>query len=41
MKHDASIGAKATMVRGVTIGEWAFIAASAVATNYVPAFALM
>jgi UDP-2-acetamido-3-amino-2,3-dideoxy-glucuronate N-acetyltransferase len=37
----ASIGANATVVCGVTIGEWAFIAAGAVITRDVPAYALM
>jgi UDP-2-acetamido-3-amino-2,3-dideoxy-glucuronate N-acetyltransferase len=39
--HDASIGANATVVCGVTIGEWAFVAAGAVVTRDVPPFALM
>lgn len=37
----ASIGANATIVCGHTIGEYAFIAAGAVVTRDVPAFALM
>jgi UDP-2-acetamido-3-amino-2,3-dideoxy-glucuronate N-acetyltransferase len=41
VKHGASIGANATIVCGVTIGEWAFIAAGAVVTKDVPAYALM
>jgi UDP-2-acetamido-3-amino-2,3-dideoxy-glucuronate N-acetyltransferase len=41
VRHDASIGANATIVCGVTIGEWAFIAAGAVVTKDVPAYALM
>jgi UDP-2-acetamido-3-amino-2,3-dideoxy-glucuronate N-acetyltransferase len=41
VKHGASIGANATIVCGVTIGEWAFIAAGAVVTNDVPPYALM
>jgi UDP-2-acetamido-3-amino-2,3-dideoxy-glucuronate N-acetyltransferase len=41
VKHGASIGANATVVCGVTIGEWAFIAAGAVVTRDVPAYALM
>ncbi len=41
VKHGASIGANATVVCGVTIGEWAFIAAGAVVTKDVPAYALM
>lgn len=41
VKRGASIGANATIVCGVTIGEWAFIAAGAVVTKDVPAYALM
>lgn len=41
VKKGASIGANATIVCGTTIGEWAFIAAGAVVTKDVPAFALM
>lgn len=41
VKHGASIGANATVVCGITIGEWAFIAAGAVVTKDVPAHALM
>jgi UDP-2-acetamido-3-amino-2,3-dideoxy-glucuronate N-acetyltransferase len=41
VKYGASIGANATVVCGVTIGEWAFIAAGAVVTKDVPAYALM
>jgi UDP-2-acetamido-3-amino-2,3-dideoxy-glucuronate N-acetyltransferase len=41
VKHGASIGANATVVCGVTIGEWAFVAAGAVVTRDVPAYALM
>jgi UDP-2-acetamido-3-amino-2,3-dideoxy-glucuronate N-acetyltransferase len=37
----ASIGANATIVCGATIGEFAFIAAGAVVTGDVPAFALV
>ena len=39
--HDASIGANATIVCGVTVGEWAFIAAGAVVTKDVAPYALM
>ena len=39
--HGASIGANATIVCGVTIGEWAFVAAGAVVTRDVPPYALM
>lgn len=41
VKHDASIGANATIVCGHTIGEFALIAAGAVVTKNVPAYALM
>lgn len=41
IKHDASIGANATIVCGHTIGEFALIAAGAVVTKNVPAHALM
>ena len=41
VKRGASIGANATIVCGHTIGEYAFIAAGAVVTQDVPAFALM
>ena len=37
VKHGASIGANATIVCGVTIHEWAFVAAGAVVTKDVPA----
>ncbi|MBW3655620.1 MAG: N-acetyltransferase [Gemmatimonadetes bacterium] len=41
VKHGASIGANATIVCGVTVGEWAFVAAGAVVTKDVPPYALM
>jgi UDP-2-acetamido-3-amino-2,3-dideoxy-glucuronate N-acetyltransferase len=41
VKHGASIGANATVVCGSTIHEWAFIAAGAVVTKDVPAYALV
>jgi UDP-2-acetamido-3-amino-2,3-dideoxy-glucuronate N-acetyltransferase len=41
VKRGASIGANATIVCGVTIAEWAFIAAGAVVTKDVPAYAKM
>lgn len=41
VKRGASIGANATIVCGHDIGEYAFIAAGAVITKSVPAFALM
>lgn len=41
VKRGASIGANATIVCGVTLGEFAFIGAGAVVTSDVPPFALM
>lgn len=41
VRRGASIGANATVVCGITIGEYAFIGAGAVVTSNVPAFALM
>jgi len=41
VKRGATIGANATIVCGHTIGEHAFVAAGAVVTRHVPAFALM
>lgn len=41
VRHGASIGANATIVCGVTIGEWAFVAAGAVVTRDVPPYALV
>ncbi len=41
VRKGASIGANATIVCGTTIGEWAFIAAGAVVTRDVPAYALV
>ncbi|MBV8505429.1 MAG: Gfo/Idh/MocA family oxidoreductase [Alphaproteobacteria bacterium] len=41
VKRGATIGANATIVCGHTIGQYAFIAAGAVVTTDVPAFALM
>lgn len=41
IKKGATIGANATIVCGVTIGEYAFIAAGAVVTKDVPSYALM
>lgn len=41
VKHDASIGANATIVCGHTIGEYAMIAAGAVVTKDVPPYALV
>lgn len=41
VKRGASIGANATIVCGITIGEFAFIGAGAVVTRDVPAYALV
>jgi len=41
VRRGASIGANATIVCGVTLGEWSFIAAGAVVTKDVPAHALV
>ncbi|MBI3961567.1 MAG: N-acetyltransferase [Deinococcus sp.] len=41
VRRGAAIGANATIVCGVTIGEWAFVAAGAVATKNVPPYALV
>jgi UDP-2-acetamido-3-amino-2,3-dideoxy-glucuronate N-acetyltransferase len=41
IKKGASIGANATIVCGVTLGEYCFIGAGAVVTKNVPAYALM
>ena len=41
VKHDASIGANATIVCGVTIGEFALIGAGSVVTKDVPPYALV
>ena len=41
VKKGATIGANATIVCGVTIGEFAFIGAGAVVTKNVPAYALI
>lgn len=41
VRYGASIGANATVVCGVTIGAWAFIAAGAVVTKDVPDYALV
>lgn len=41
VKQGASLGANSTVVCGVTIGEYAFIAAGAVVTHDVPPYALM
>lgn len=41
VKRGATLGANCTVVCGVTIGEFAFVAAGAVINRDVPAFALM
>src|SRR2546427_6445361 len=41
VKRGASIGANATILCGLTLGEYAFIGAGAVVTSDVPPFALM
>lgn len=41
VKRGATLGANATIVCGVTIGEYAFVAAGAVINRDVPAYALM
>lgn len=41
VRRGASIGANATVVCGVTIGAWAFVAAGSVVTKDVPPYALV
>jgi UDP-2-acetamido-3-amino-2,3-dideoxy-glucuronate N-acetyltransferase len=41
VRRGTSIGANATIVCGITLGEYSFIGAGAVVTSDVPAFALM
>ncbi len=41
VKYGASIGANATIVCGVTLGAWSFVAAGAVVTKDVPDYALV
>lgn len=41
VRRGATIGANATVVCGITLGEYAFLGAGAVVTSDVPAFALM
>lgn len=41
VRRGSSIGANATIVCGITLGEYAFVGAGAVVTSDVPAFALM
>jgi acetyltransferase-like isoleucine patch superfamily enzyme len=40
VKHHASIGSNATLMGGVTIGEYAIIGAGAVVIHNVPAYAI-
>jgi UDP-2-acetamido-3-amino-2,3-dideoxy-glucuronate N-acetyltransferase len=40
VRYGASIGANATIICGVTIGEWALVAAGAVVTQDVPPYAI-
>jgi UDP-2-acetamido-3-amino-2,3-dideoxy-glucuronate N-acetyltransferase len=41
VRHGASIGARAVIVAGLTVGRWALIGAGAVVTRDVPDFALV
>lgn len=41
VRHGATLGANCTIVCGVVVGRYAFVAAGAVVTRDVPAFALM
>jgi UDP-2-acetamido-3-amino-2,3-dideoxy-glucuronate N-acetyltransferase len=41
VRHGATIGANATVVCGIEIGAWAFVAAGAVVTKNVPPYALV
>ena len=41
VKRGATIGANATVVTGVTLGEWSFVAAGAVVTRDVPPYAIV
>ena len=41
IKHNASIGANATLLPGITIGEYAMIGAGSVVTKDVPAYAVV
>ena len=41
VKHGATLGANCTLICGVTIGRYAFVAAGAVVTRDVPDFALI
>jgi len=41
VRHGATIGANATIVCGVVIGEYAFVAAGATVTKHVPAYGIV
>ena len=41
VRHGASIGAAAVILPGLTIGKWAMVAAGAVVTSDVPAYAIV
>jgi len=41
VKRGATIGANATIVTGITLGEWSFVAAGAVVTKDVPPYAIV
>lgn len=41
IKHNASIGANATLLPGITVGEYALIGAGAVVTEDVPPYAVV
>jgi UDP-2-acetamido-3-amino-2,3-dideoxy-glucuronate N-acetyltransferase len=41
VRYGASIGANATIVCGIEVGKWSFVAAGAVVTKNVPNYALM
>ncbi len=41
VRRGATIGANATVVTGVTLGAWCFVAAGAVVTKDVPAYAMV
>jgi UDP-2-acetamido-3-amino-2,3-dideoxy-glucuronate N-acetyltransferase len=41
IKYGASLGANATILCGITVGEWAMVAAGAVVTKDVPSYALI
>jgi len=41
VRHGASLGANSTIVCGITVGRWAFVAAGSVVTKDVPDYALV